>query len=239
MFQVSNVTGENMDLLKLFLNLLIVRSRAYSAEPPEFQIDDTYAVPGVGTVVSGTCLRGTIRLNDTLLLGPDSSGQFAPVPVKSIHRKRMPVNEVGGGQTASFSLKKIKRSNIRKGMVLISSALDPKGCWEFEADMLVLHHPTTISPKYQAMVHCGSVRQTATILSMSKDCLRTGDKAAVRFRFIKNPEYLRAGQRLVFREGRTKAVGNITGFVPYTPPASSKPKRTVAAGKWCKVLETV
>ena len=34
--------------------------------------------------------------------------------VKSIHRKRMPVNEVKSGQTASFSLKKIKRSQIRK-----------------------------------------------------------------------------------------------------------------------------
>lgn len=59
-------------------------------------------------------------------------------------------------------------------------------------------------------VHCGSIRQTATILSMDKDCLRTGDKATVHFRFIKTPEYLHIDQRLVFREGRTKAVGTIT-----------------------------
>ena len=30
-----------------------------------------------------------------------------------------------------------------------------------------------------------------------------------RFRFIKNPEYIKEGARMVFREGRTKAVGNI------------------------------
>lgn len=59
-------------------------------------------------------------------------------------------------------------------------------------------------------VHCGSIRQTATILSMNRDCLRTGDKATVHFRFIKTPEYLHCDQRLVFREGRTKAVGTIT-----------------------------
>ncbi len=53
-------------------------------------------------------MRGTIRLNDTLLLGPDSVGQFLPIQVKSIHRKRMPVKEVRGGQTASFSLKKVR-----------------------------------------------------------------------------------------------------------------------------------
>ena len=79
-FQVSNVTGENLPLLKMFLNLLSTRSPNTSknfdvklhifptnildAEPAEFQIDDTYQVPGVGTVVSGTTFRGTIRIND-------------------------------------------------------------------------------------------------------------------------------------------------------------------------------
>ncbi|CAB1453983.1 unnamed protein product [Pleuronectes platessa] len=208
-FQVSNVTGENMDLLKMFLNLLSSRTIFSNDEPAEFQIDDTYSVPGVGTVVSGTTLRGMIRLNDTLLLGPDPLGTFIPIAVKSIHRKRMPVKEVRGGQTASFALKKIKRSSIRKGMVMVSPKLMPQATWEFEAEILVLHHPTTISPRYQAMVHCGSIRQTATILTMNKDCLRTGDKASVHFRFIKTPEYLHCDQKLVFREGRTKAVGTI------------------------------
>uniref|UniRef100_A0A8C1JCA9 GTP-binding protein 1 n=1 Tax=Cyprinus carpio TaxID=7962 RepID=A0A8C1JCA9_CYPCA len=224
-FQISNVTGENMDLLKMFLNLLSSRSSFKDHEPAEFQIDDTYSVPGVGTVVSGTTLRGLIRLNDTLLLGPDPLGAFLPITVKSIHRKRMPVKEVRGGQTASSALKKIKRSSIRKGMVMVSPRLNPQAYWEFEAEILVLHHPTTISPRYQAMVHCGSIRQTATILSMTRDCLRTGDKATVHFRFIKTPEYLHIDQRLVFREGRTKAVGTITKLLLPTTnqPPNSKP----------------
>ncbi|KAI9529114.1 GTP-binding protein 1 [Dissostichus eleginoides] len=209
-FQISNVTGENMELLKMFLNLLSSRTYFNNDEPAEFQIDDTYSVPGVGTVVSGTTLRGMIRLNDTLLLGPDPLGTFIPIAVKSIHRKRMPVKEVRGGQTASFALKKIKRSSIRKGMVMVAPKLMPQATWEFEAEILVLHHPTTISPRYQAMVHCGSIRQTATILTMNRDCLRTGDKATVHFRFIKTPEYLHCDHKLVFREGRTKAVGTIT-----------------------------
>ena len=49
---------------------------------------------------------------------------------------------------------------------------------------------------------------------MSQECLRTGDKALIRFRFIKYPEYIVPGQRMVFREGRTKAVGNITKIFP-------------------------
>ncbi|KAF5295342.1 hypothetical protein FQR65_LT01532 [Abscondita terminalis] len=216
-FQVSNVTGENLDLLKTFLNLLTTRMEYHENEPAEFQIDDTYSVPGVGTVVSGTTLKGVIKLNDTLVLGPDPLGHFQTIAVKSIHRKRMAVREVRAGQTASFALKKIKRSQIRKGMVMVSPALNPQACWEFEGEILVLHHPTTISSRYQAMVHCGSIRQTASILSMSQDCLRTGDKAIVHFRFIKHPEYIIPGQRMVFREGRTKAVGNVLRILTQAP----------------------
>ena len=95
-------------------------------------------------------------------------------------------------------------------MVLVSDKVNPLASFEFEAEILVLHHPTTISVNYQAMIHCGSIRQTATITDMSLQHLRTGDKAIVKFRFIKNPEYLKADMKLVFREGRTKAVGTIT-----------------------------
>lgn len=230
-FQVSNVTGENLDLLKMFLNLLSTRLKSETTAPAEFQIDDTFSVPGVGTVVSGTLLQGTIKLNDTLLLGPDALGHFQPITVKSIHRKRMPVREVKGGQTASFSLKKVKRSSIRKGMVMVSPKLEPKACWEFEGEILVLHHPTTISVRYQAMVHVGSVRQTATIMNMTKEHLRTGDKSIVRFRFIKNPEYLKTDMRMVFREGRTKAIGNITKLYPHVSAVAQNTRQQRAAKK--------
>jgi len=209
-FQISNVTGFNIPLLKSFLNLLSVRGDYDESEPPIFQIDDTYSVPGVGTVVSGTTLQGVVHLNDLLLLGPDQLGNFQPVPIKSIHRKRLPVKAVRAGQTASFSLKKVKRQDIRKGMVLASPELEPRAVWEFDADVLVLHHPTTISARYQAMVHCGSLRQTATIIHMDQPHLRTGDKASCRFRFIKSAEYITNGTKMIFREGRTKAVGTIT-----------------------------
>lgn len=61
----------------------------------------------MGTVVSGTCLTGRIALNDNLLLGPDGNGAFTMVPIKSIHRKRMPVQSIKSGQTASFALRSV------------------------------------------------------------------------------------------------------------------------------------
>ena len=41
------------------------------------------------------------------------------------------------------------------------------------------------------------------------------------FRYVKHPEYLKVGQRLVFREGRTKAVGNVTKIVAHIPLAGT------------------
>ena len=41
---------------------------------------------------------------------------------------------------------------------------------------------------------------------------------------MKHPEFLKEGQRLVFREGRTKAVGNVTKIIPYVPAIVSKDK---------------
>lgn len=44
-FQVSNVSGHNLSLLKMFMNLLMARATNQDDEPAEFQIDDHYSVP--------------------------------------------------------------------------------------------------------------------------------------------------------------------------------------------------
>lgn len=57
----------------------------------------------------------------------------------------MVVREVRSGQTASFALKKIKRSQIRKGMVLVSPVLNPQvSCvWvAWHKVLSVLHCPS-------------------------------------------------------------------------------------------------
>ncbi|ORY37466.1 P-loop containing nucleoside triphosphate hydrolase protein [Rhizoclosmatium globosum] len=223
-FQISNLTGEGLDLLKLFLNVLRSNSMGHynPSAPVEYQITDTFSVPGVGTVVNGTLVNGVVHVGDNLLIGPDSNGNFTPTIVKSIQRKRVNVPLASAGQSASFALKKIKRSNIRKGMVMLSKAADAKAYFEFEAEILVLYHSTTISTKYQAMLHCGGVRQTAKIVGMDQGVLRTGDRALVQFRFMRNPEYLKIGTRLLFREGRTKGVGKVVRLGPKDNQEASK-----------------
>ena len=52
------------------------------------------------------------------------------------------------------------------------------------------------------------------------------------YRFVKHPEFLKEGQRLVFREGRTKAVGNVTKIIPYVPATMTKdPKKAQSSNQ--------
>ena len=61
--------------------------------------------------------------------------------------------------TINFSLQ-MRRNQIRKGMVMLATSERPMACWEFEGDILVLHHPTTISTKYQAMGESSNILGT-------------------------------------------------------------------------------
>ena len=213
-FLTSSVSGEGLDLVKLFYNLLPQRVdwAERASGHAEFIIDETFGVPGVGTVVAGTVKRGTITCSTSFLLGPDiGDGSFNPCQIKSIQYKRLPVGKIVAGQTAAIALKKVKRNQVRKGMVLVAEAVKPQATWEFDADIAILTHSTTIQPRYQAVIHCEIVRQSAMVIAMDKSRLRSGDRARVTMRFLCRPEYIVSGTRFVFREGRTKGIGVIVG----------------------------
>jgi GTPase len=89
--------------------------------------------------------------------------------------------------------------------------LHPTASWEFDAEIAILTHSTTIQPRYQAVIHCEIIRQPARVIAMSRERLRSGDRATVRFRFLLHPEYVSHGARFVFREGRTKGIGLVVG----------------------------
>lgn len=211
-FSLSNVTGEGLDLLRSFLNLVPSRRnwREHIDKPAEFAIDETFVVPGVGTVVAGTTTSGSVSLGQVLNLGPDGRGKFVKAQVKSVHYKRTPVQRVVAGQAGSLALKKVKRSAVRKGMVLLDASIRPGAIREFTAEVLVLYHGTTIREGYEPVLHCETIRQAARVLSIDTPIIRTGDRATIKFRFMYYPEYVKPGARFIFREGRTKGLGRIT-----------------------------
>ncbi|KAF2225754.1 P-loop containing nucleoside triphosphate hydrolase protein [Elsinoe ampelina] len=225
-FQVSNVTGQSLDLVRMFLNIIPHHGK-YDVEAPfEFHVSDTFSVPFVGTVVSGVVKSGVVHAGDNVLIGPDSLGQFTPTSIRSIERKRIPVPACSAGQSASFALKKVRRKDVRKGMVVLLKNDDkpPPVYREFIAEVLILSHATTIKTKYQAMLHVGPVSQTCAIIDIDREYIRTGDRATVAFRFVQRPEFLAVGDRILFREGRTKGLGIVKGL-GYDPEKPLNPNR--------------
>lgn len=53
-------------------------------------------------------------------------------------------------------------------------------------------------------------------ITVTQEELRTGEKAVVLFKFIKHPEYLKVGAKVLFREGLTKGIGHVTKLQPIT-----------------------
>lgn len=112
---MSNVTGQNLDLLIKFLNTVPKQpSQDAEQESTEFRVDEIYSVPDVGTVVGGILVQGVIREGDSLALGPDDRCEFTPTKVTTIHRYRSCCRLVKAGQAATLALDQVDRVTIRK-----------------------------------------------------------------------------------------------------------------------------
>ncbi|KAG8977192.1 hypothetical protein FRC05_002191 [Tulasnella sp. 425] len=199
-FLLSNVTGDGLEMFRTFLNLIPSSEgdqNKYPVDQPlEYAITEVWSVPHVGTVVNGLLASGRIKAGDPVLYGPDSTGAFLPTVVKSIHRKRAEVKSAEAGQTVSLALKRVRRAGVRKGMVILQKTETP--------------------PQASRRFEGQAVRQTVRILSMDnpQGILRTGDRATVEFEFLTQPEFIKPGMKLLFREGKTKGLGVITKLLP-------------------------
>lgn len=222
-FCVSSVTGEGLELITKFLHVLppgvsVKEKERLEQEPCEFQIDETFRVPEVGTVVGGLLTKGAVTEGTQLVIGPMNDGSFMPVKVQSIHRNKAPCRMVRASQSASLGLDQTV-PGLRTGMVLLSADSNPTGCLFFQATVCVLFHATTIYAGFQTTVHIGNIRQTAVIEGiMASGGIHTNDRASVLFRFVRHPECVRVGMRLLFREGCTKGIGKITQVFPLDRP---------------------
>jgi len=213
-FEISNTRGDNIENLRNFILSLKYYNQIGNqiTDNPKFIIDDRFKIKGIGIVISGIAKEGVFKKDESYYLGP-FNGKFKKVVIKSIHGNfKNFVDYLAAGQGGCFNIKCIEKkdeinfNHIKKGLILTKYPFSIK---KFRAKVSILHHPTTIKLNYQPTIHCGTVRQTAKIYKMSKELVRTGDSAIVDFEFLFKPEYIEIGQKIVFRDGRTKGVGII------------------------------
>ncbi|HIE23353.1 MAG TPA: elongation factor 1-alpha [Candidatus Korarchaeota archaeon] len=211
-FLISNVTGQGLQELKAFLNMLPPKIDWHERAKGKLlcYIDEKFDVSGVGLVVAGLVEEGSVKSGDRVLLGPFDDGSFRTVRVKSIEVNRVRVERAEAGQIAAYAITNARYDEIRRGMVLLDLDATPVAVRRFKAHIRVLHHPTTIKIGYEPVIQMKTIRQAAKLVKTTKKFLRSGDTDRVEFSFILRPEYVRKGDVFFFREGRTKGIGTVT-----------------------------
>lgn len=214
----SAVTRNGLDELNTMFQKLPKRKTESAAGDFKMYVDRVYEVTGVGAVVSGSIKSGTVNTDDSLLIGPFKDGSFREVEARSIEFHHYRVDEAKAGQIVGINLTGVSADELDthggRGMVLLDPDTDPEPVWSFEAELMVLNHPTSIKDGYEPVVHLETLSETARIYPEDEENLLPGDtgKATVEFKF--NPCYVEEGQKFIFREGKAKGVGTVVNVEP-------------------------
>jgi len=193
------------DILESLLYNL--KSRKFIKDDFLMYIDRIYKVSGVGTVVSGCIRSGEIREGEEVFVGPFHDCSYKKAKVQSIEMHYYKVEKAESGDIVGIALKGIKFDDLRRGMVL--SKKEPKAFWRFDANVIVFTHPTRIRVGYEPVVHIDTIAETVIFEEIDKKYLKAGDKGLVKMKFKYHPYYIFEGQKFIFREGRSKGVGEI------------------------------
>lgn len=203
-----------------------------------FQVSRTYHVQGIGLVVSGVMKSGTVRKGDVLYLGPNANGylrdndsntitatpldygttgytpinNFYKIVVKGIHNNfQENIEFLRAGYSGCFNIKPVGRTSLKRGMIRQGMRIlsNVQSVYQFEAKIKIYNSSSTITNKYQPVLHCGGISQAVQIVKMDKEYLRSFDEAIITFKFLYRPEYLEVGNMFIMREGNLKALGKV------------------------------
>ena len=205
--RTSAVTMDGLDELDSMFERL-PKTTTHERDDFRMYIDRTYSVTGVGAVASGTIDSGSVEPGDELLLGPMPDGTFRDVEVRSIEMHHHRVDRATAGRIVGIALKGVEEAEIERGMALLPADADPPAVRSFEAEVMVLNHPTRIRDGYEPVVHLETASE-AVIFHPEGGQLLPGDTGTATVEFKFRPYLVEEGQRFVFREGQSKGVGTV------------------------------
>jgi selenocysteine-specific elongation factor len=115
---VSATTGAGLDELRAAIEAGLRALPARAPDAPAFlPIDRVFALPGHGTIVTGTLMQGRIAIGDELALVP--SGR--PVRVRSLHVFGEKRRNASGGTRVALNLPALATGDAKRGDVIASA----------------------------------------------------------------------------------------------------------------------
>lgn len=161
-----------------------------TSKPLRIPIQDVYSITGVGTVPVGRIETGKMRANDKVIVMP--SGALGEI--KSIETHHTQMESAEAGDNIGFNLRGVDKKQIKRGDMIGPADNPPTVAKEFEARLIIIHHPTALAPGYTPVLHAHTAQVAATISAfVSKIDPKTGATTE------ENPKFLKTGDAAIVR----------------------------------------
>jgi len=229
---VSATTGENLDILKSLLRDISDKIEERSREGVfRLPVDRVFTLKGLGTIVTGTCISGSLKVGEDVELFP-----FARrARVRSVQAYHDDVKEAMAGQRIALNLQGLDRQDVERGSMiarpdtlLLASRID--------ASLKLLKLP--IKPiRHDSILrfHIATTQEEARLVLLNSDQIEPGQEQFVQFVF-KKPIVVLPGDRFILRGSYAiQTVGG--GSVLDIMPARHKRKSDALADIY-KILNT-
>ncbi|MFA5406394.1 MAG: translation elongation factor EF-1 subunit alpha [Candidatus Nanoarchaeia archaeon] len=198
--------------------------------PLRIPIQDVYSITGIGAVPVGKVQTGVMKIGDKVVFKP--SGAAGEVKTIEMHHETVP--QVEPGDNIGFNVRGVGKGDAKRGDVCGHADNPPTVAKQFKAQVIIIDHPTVITPGYTPVFHCGTAQVACSFKQLlAKVDARTG---AVK---EENPDVLRKGDAaIVIIEPNKPMVIEEKGVVPQLSNFAIRDMgKTIGAGMCIKVLE--
>jgi len=204
---VSAVTGQGTETLIAAIQQLVGEVEE-KEEKGQFRmyIDRIFSVKGFGSVVTGSVLGGSLKLNQEVYLQP---GNHNTLRVRSIERHGNAVEQVVGGDRAAINLMGLERSDFIRGM-LITDRILPETIM-LDAVVSLFDAQVKLPLWSHLTFHAGTFECPARMHALSKDSLAANEEVIVQIHLTKPAVLLNKDKFILRNSSGDKTLGG--GFV--------------------------
>jgi len=203
---VSAHTGAGMeDLRRVLLSLAMQPVAGDQDHLPRLPIDRAFVMKGFGTVVTGTLLSGSIRVNETLTLEPGSRA----VRVRGLQSHGRREEVVQSGSRVALNLAGIDVSEVSRGQtIVLPETLAAVSIVDVET--VLLSGVRSLKHRSEVHFHAFTADALATVSLYDYHPVEAGTRRLMRLR-LHSPQILVPGDRFVLRQ--CSPAGTIGGGV--------------------------
>jgi len=156
--------------------------------PLRLPIQDVYTISGIGTVPVGRVETGIMNTGDNVSFQPSDVGG----EVKTIEMHHEEVPEAGPGDNVGFNVRGVGKDDIRRGDVCGPADDPPSVAETFQAQVVVMQHPSVITAGYTPVFHAHTAQVACTIESIDQKLDPASGEVAE-----ENPDFIQSGDAAV------------------------------------------